>query len=216
MTNIEMLQRVTKSLLFVDPEKSEIPTFVNHPIFQSTIAYDTEMFDLFEDINRARKPYVDIIENAKDVMSLLIIVRDPYKMLWFSLASDYIDEPEYSNILKQCWICEEWPSRDANVSISEVIKLFKRADRSIMAPIEDKTIKVYRGVNRGGSPYGLSWTTSLETAEWFAKRFGDDGKVYELEVPNEHVLAIIDERGESEVVVDTRKLESKVKLLKEV
>ena len=216
MANIEMLREVTKSLLLVEPEKSEIPTFVNHPIFQSSTAYDTEPFDLFGDIDRARKPYINIIENAEDAIGLLIIVRNPYKMLWFLLASDYIDEPEYSDILKQCWVCEEWPSRDVNVPIREAIRLFKRADRNTMVPTKDETIKVYRGVNRGGSPYGLSWTTSLETAEWFAKRFGDDGKVYELEVPNKHVLAIIDDRDESEVVVDTRNLEDKVKFLKEV
>ena len=63
-------------------------------------------------------------------------------------------------------------------------------------------IRVYRG----GHAEGMSWTTSLETAEWFAMRLGLDETVLSAIAPPEAILAIINGRGENEIVVDPSKL----------
>lgn len=53
----------------------------------------------------------------------------------------------------------------------------------------------------------LSWTLDRETAEWFAHRFGEEGTVYEAQIPKKYILAFFNGRNESEVVVDPKHLE---------
>lgn len=214
MAKLESIKGVTMALLTVEPEPDDKwPMFVHHPFFEQSTMFDGEWFELFDDVERARRPYVELVMAAQNVAEILVLIRDPYKMLWFKMAAQYIDDPEeYADVLKHCWISEEWPSRDANVSVDEIVELFGGAERSLMVPDGfPETLRVYRGVNRGGSPYGMSWTIVHATALWFANRYGHDGDVYELEVPREHILAYIEDRGENEVVVDARKLRDRVR-----
>ena len=56
---------------------------------------------------------------------------------------------------------------------------------------------------------GMSWSMSLDTAIWFAKRYdlvSSVGRVFVAEVPPQHVFAILKSRAESEVVVNPRGL----------
>ena len=213
--DLKGVKDITRVLLYVEPECDErFPFIVHHPFFSNSISFDGEMFDIFDDIDRARKPYDDMIDRADGLCSLLMLIRDPYKMLWFSMAAPSIGDPEqYADILKDCWVSEEWPNRDVNVDMDWMVRLFRGADRALMVPEWfPESMRVYRGVNMGGSPYGMSWTVVRDIARWFADRFGDDGEVYELEVPRENVLAYIEERGENEVVVDTRGIEHLIQL----
>ena len=61
----------------------------------------------------------------------------------------------------------------------------------------------------------LSWTVDIKQAEWFAQRWGKNGKVYSATINREDVLAVFTSRGESELVVDYTKLRNIV-LKKEV
>lgn len=214
MSNLEHIKDVTKALLHVDPTPDDqLPWIIHHPVFEQSTVWDGEWFELIGNESRARAPYINIIDEATEIYQLLMLIRDPYKMLWFKMCAEYVDDPaDYADILKTCWSMEEWPSRDVNVKIHEIVKLFKGADKSLMVGEIPETLKIYRGVNKGGSPYGLSWTTNLEIAQWFASRFDCEGQVYTFEVPASAVLAKIEERGESEIVVDASKFKRKIEL----
>ena len=72
------------------------------------------------------------------------------------------------------------------------------------------TITLYRGVNKTSNhPIdGMSWTSNLETAFWFANRFSNqDGIVYVLNVPKKYVLAYFSH--EEEYVVDYKYLKER-------
>lgn len=68
-------------------------------------------------------------------------------------------------------------------------------------------IRIWRGAT-GHNHMGWSWTTDREKARWFAVRGYGTKERYLLtaEVKREDVLAILDGRGESEVVVDPSNL----------
>lgn len=53
---------------------------------------------------------------------------------------------------------------------------------------------------------GMSWTRSMDIAVWFAKRFDRNGSVYECTAPPDAVLAMLDDRGEQEVILDPEPL----------
>ena len=73
----------------------------------------------------------------------------------------------------------------------------------------DDPVTVYRGVTSYNAKNikALSWTLDRETAEWFAHRFGEEGTVYEAQIPKKYILAFFNGRNESEAVVDPKHLE---------
>jgi len=66
-------------------------------------------------------------------------------------------------------------------------------------------VKIYRGQNTKSTPYqkAFSWTIDKEKAIFFATRFDKyRGELYEAMVKIEDILAYIDKRGESEIIID--------------
>ena len=81
--------------------------------------------------------------------------------------------------------------------------------RNIIGDLElDDTVTVYRGVTTINSDnlLALSWTLDYETADWFARRFDEDGTVYKAQIDKEHIFALFNGRDESEVVLDPKYL----------
>jgi len=77
--------------------------------------------------------------------------------------------------------------------------------RKILKVDSSGLVKIYRGQNTKSTPYqkAFSWTINKEKAKFFATRFDpDNGKLYVAMVKIENILAYIDRRGESEVIVD--------------
>ncbi len=66
----------------------------------------------------------------------------------------------------------------------------------------EPNITIYRGQVRGMEP-GISWTTDMERAAFFARRFGaDDGVILVGHVNTSEILAMFKGRSESEIVCD--------------
>jgi hypothetical protein len=67
---------------------------------------------------------------------------------------------------------------------------------------------VYRGYSSGDpEEFGMSWSTSKDVAEWFARRFArdeDDIILEELQVAKEEVFAYLTRRSEEEIILDMR------------
>jgi hypothetical protein len=82
------------------------------------------------------------------------------------------------------------------------------SDTDRTAPTTDQT--VWRGGPTVTNGYGMSWTSDLEIAEWFAHRWSDlirvDAAVYGASVRPAAVLGYAEARGEAEVIVNPRRL----------
>ena len=107
-------------------------------------------------------------------------------------------------------------NRDAEVSHTQLTEMFRHSDpAALMDEAEqaqlaelDDTVTVYRGVTTINSDnlLALSWTLDYETADWFARRFDEDGTVYKAQIDKEHIFALFNGRDESEVVLDPKYL----------
>lgn len=103
---------------------------------------------------------------------------------------------------------------DENITAPEFVRIFRRAEKALLMDDDElrqylalpEQITVYRGIRGRGSLKALSWTIDVEQAEWFARRWGKNGKVYSATISREDVLAVFTSRGESELVVDYSKL----------
>lgn len=65
----------------------------------------------------------------------------------------------------------------------------------------DGTLTVYRGEGSKSTKGGMSWTLKRKTAKFFADRFGSGGKVLTRKIDPKQVLDYLQDRGESEVLV---------------
>ena len=94
--------------------------------------------------------------------------------------------------------------------MGELLWLFDTADRARLRVAGDALpgpgpFSLYRGVAGrwpGRRVRGLSWTGSLERAQWFASRFSlEHPAVYRATVSDDHVLAYVNDRNEQEFIV---------------
>ena len=222
-TNLNKVKEVAIAFLYFDIEPSEVGALaVYHPILEtgfSTINDNGkfEVINLLEDESGLKKIQSQIesrINKADDVVKVYIVIRKSYRLTFLKYIKPYTSKEDFSELLADAWVSSENPNGDVNVSVPELIQWFKEADKSKLMTEEDLSVynslpdslTVYRGVSKGRNPQGISWTQNIETAEWFANRWGDDGCIQSAFIPKEKALAYFNTRDEDELVVDTTDL----------
>ena len=198
---------------------------VQHPFLSSLYWMDrdgkTISFLDPANIEKCRGTYREAIYTG-DVMGIYVMVRNPFKMTWFSYCHNHLSDKDYGIYLRNAWTMEENPNQDVNVSRRRAIQLFKKAKKKHLMNEEEykyydalpEKLTVWRGVSPGRERLGLSWTDDRETAEWFRKRFERDGKkgyLLEAEIGKAEVLAYFNGRNENEIVVDVFKIKKQIR-----
>ena len=223
-TNMKEVKCVAKWLLFTDVHTTEYsPMIVHHPFASSgfmMLPGTNEILDITASME-SREKWRDYlgkkIDEAKTAYEIFLMLNKTYALTFIKYAKDGLSAAEFSEILADAWIKAEAPNMDVNVSKMELVELFSQADKkSLMTEDEQKrfadlteTVTVYRGVTsyNAKNVRALSWTLDRSKAEWFAHRFGEDGKVYQAQIKKADILAIFTSRNESEVVLNPRKLQ---------
>lgn len=224
-TNLDEIKAIAKSLLYVDIVESKIDTFLIHPFLNSRYmifhSHDEHLTDILaspENLQKARDFFSKRIDEADDVWRILIYMHTPYRPLLFRLCYNYLSEKDYNHMLEEVWTGTENPNQDPNVSLKQWIKFFKKANKNLLMTKEEldfynslsdtEPIEIYRGVGHNRKPYGLSWTVKKETAEWFAKRWGNKyAYMFKTYCTKEDVLAYFNGRNENELVINVNNLD---------
>jgi len=201
--------------------------FLSHPIYRDRIvAMPTEKTEenpvgldllditLLENQPKIIEMYKHAIDKQKDAFGVFMIINKPYSGFFFKLVKDYLSTEDYTLLLENLWTSMEYPNSDKNVSKKEWISFWKKADLSLIYNNEDlellaglpEEFYVYRGLMERAKLQALSWTLDIGKATWFAKRFGHNGKVYKAKCKKKDILVYLSCRGESEIVVDWKKL----------
>lgn len=230
-TSIEDVRNVAISLLYVDIVPTRISFIATHPF---TDAWDVaipkekdskiavEFLDLRNEEQRKewRSYKKKKIEKAS-LIEILLMLNKPYILTFLKFAKGYISNKDLGECLHCSWKSIENISTDVNVSGSELVAMFKRADRDTLMDKEEAkfyeslpdTVTIYRGVTKVNrtNQKALSWTLDYERAVWFANRYRDYEKeqaiheVWKLNVPKERILATFTTDGkdnEGKVVVN--------------
>ena len=187
---------------------------LEHNIIDITIPEGAEVY---------KQHIFNLIDKSKTLDDILMLLNKPWYMTFLKYSKEYLSSRDLGSLLGECWVMQEYPSRDSNASLKEIINWFKESDKSALMDEEDYikytniksgclgfNLEVYRGVSFDGKPKGLSWTLSKDKALWFASRFkGKNAKVYKMTIDlnNEKeadaILAYFSSRNEDEVVIDT-------------
>lgn len=204
---------------------SSFPSVVQHPFTNAPIAPlnidgSMRMLDLMkpDDLQLWQTKMEQVVRKITDPMLLLSRISKGYRLAFIKYVKDYLSIEDLSKLLRFAWQSVEFPNRDPNFSLSQLCQLFKKCPKELLMHKEEmdvynklpKTVHIYRGVTSGKKRdiMSMSWTTDLDMAVWFSKRFGNKGFVCEADINKNDIFAYWDIRGESEVIVDPRKLQN--------
>ena len=192
------------------------PMIVDHPFLESgMVPYQGELRNIFEDDDAMQdvlKNYLEMIQDAKDLETIFLLLRKPYYFVFLKFIEDNLTRQEFSYFLGHVWTESENPNQDVNVSVEEATEMFKRSEKEfLMLPEElimykrlPNELEVYRGVATGRNPDGLSWTNSLSTAKWFSQRWQQGGYIRKGVVKKEKILSYFNRRDENELVISPK------------
>jgi len=221
-TNHEKIKEMAKTMLYLDIKDSDVEGFIIHPYFQTTIfpTFNGETMQTHDlrnpsDLELARQMVLNNLNSGDDFWRCFAIINKPYRSALFKFCKDYFSEKDYANVLEFVWTSSENPNQDVNVSISEWIKFFNKANKKYLMSKEDykiysdlpEEIEIYRGVGFHREPYGLSWTNNKKTAEWFANRWNNkEAYMFKTKCHKSDVLAYFNGRSEDELVINIKNL----------
>lgn len=226
-TDMAEVKFVAKMLLMTDVHKTKFsPMVVQHPFTSSGIVVlpekdnkDFRTVDITRDrdnLQAWRKAVSSAIDHTENPYEIYTMVNKPYGLIFLKYASPHLSQKDFSEILSSAWIMCEAPHNDPDVGLGKLVAMFQSADPRVLMDEDEyrefqglgDTLTVYRGVTayNAENVKALSWTLNLQTAEWFAHRFGEDGTVYEATIAKEHIYALFNGRNESEVIVNPKYL----------
>lgn len=224
-TDLNRVKWVAKQLVMIEPHLTEFsPVVVQHPFTSSgMVAIPSDEGIKHVDITKSPEELVSWqnymkaqIDEAKSAYHIYMMTNKPYSMTFLKFAKPHLSQKDFSEIFADAWIRSENPNLDKNFKQKELLQMFKDAAPHILMDKDeqkqlvelDDTVTVYRGVTTYNAKNikALSWTLEQKTAEWFANRFGEDGTVYEAQIPKQHIYALLNGRGESEIIVDPKYL----------
>ena len=216
-TNRTRIELIFSILMDEEPYKiNEI--FIDY-IFSNTRYFfeDDKRYDILDedDFEYYKEILSEKIYDCDSVQQMFMFVDKRYKMFVFKYVREFLNEKDYAEILKDCWITEEFPSRSNNVSIEEYVEFFENVNLDYFLDDKEKetynnldeNITIYRGVKTINGNYlrACSWTLDFEQAKWFAKRFDEiegDAIVYEITINKNEILAYTNERSENEIIIN--------------
>lgn len=222
-TDLDAIKETTKLLFDAVPIEESDFGIVVHPFVSSAYSFNPKtgkMIDLREpeELKSYKEKLFEFLDNG-DIYRILVMINSGWKMTWFKYCSQFMNQKDYGELLAYCWVQQENPNQDCNVSRQEAVEYFREAKKRYLMEPEDlkvykslpDTVTVYRGVARGRERYGLSWTANKDKAEWFQTRFKGDNYLLKATVPKQSILAYFNTRDEDELVVDVFSVMDKIK-----
>lgn len=228
-TNMEAIKQIAHAFANFDVNYLRLG-IVDHPFFTSSVyakpftekkgKYETlAVWNLTDahDLEEARQQLHNVINKIKTYTQFQFTMNRRYASAFFKYTFEYLDKQDYCDALMLLFTTLEYANDDTNLTLSDFTRLFRRCPTVDFIELpEDKehyealpdVITIYRGVKPKAKVKALSWTDKLETAQWFADRFEKNGKVYKAQINKKDVLVYTNQRDESELIVNFRKLQN--------
>ena len=156
--------------------------------------------------------------NQENWDAVYMLLSKPYRLSWLEENYDLItDEKAYYEFLKDAYVDSEFPM-SGFYEYEDLLKLFWHKNYPKLMMDKDELafynqlpneLTIWRGIRvedeLDEENIGFSFTLDKEKAEWFAKRFSQDGRgtpmLIEAKVKKDKILSVFLNRGEEEVLV---------------
>lgn len=150
-TDLNSVKEVAGCLLYTDVHKVEnYPFLVKHPFADSaftSIAKNPEkvtenkVINILEsesNLNRWREYVAERIDSADSADEIYCRITKPYRLTFMKYAGQYLSEKDFAEMLCSAWITSENPNSDVNVSQSELLRMFRSADKFLLMTAEER------------------------------------------------------------------------------
>lgn len=158
--------------------------------------------------------YKGFIEESDSIDSILLLINNPYRLQFLKLIQKTLSPDELGGLLADIWVRSESPS-NGMVPLPMLVRWFKKAGRESLMDADELArynslpdeFTVYRGMASKSGKRGISYTLSLETAEWFAARLqSGKGCVLAGTAKKKDVLAYFNSRNEQEILIEPKNI----------
>lgn len=207
-TNLFQMAELNKELKPYYTEENGIP-MIKHPLVFSIFHTDIQNYIINKHYEWKKNEIKKAIKNKK-WSSFIFLHERPYRLSAFTaIEADLRKEPKrYWELLADIWVDSENIWQNKHEWRYYLKNGPKKNQEYFMTPEERKELKnmpdkitVYRGYVPGKNKGGLSYTTSKKMAEWFANRFGGNGKLLERVVDKKDIFAYKSSRNEEEIII---------------
>lgn len=195
-------------------ENPELGTCIQHPLYYSVPHHE----QLNEHANQSlavKRQAVDKAREEERWAKWLVLHERPWRFQAFCEIAELLTDAEYWELLGHAWIDSENIWQNEGEWLERLLTdrpqrelLMEEEDRQQLAELPEM-ITIYRGYQRPERQRAISWTLDLERAKWFAQRWLVDEKplVAVGRIKKEHVIALINGRDESEILVRPDRVE---------
>ena len=164
-------------------------------------------------MQKAIQFYKDAIEKAESINDILLLLQGPCHLTYLNLIQKGLSSDELGELLAYIWVNTESPNNGI-IPLRTLIKWFKTASKqSLMDAAElayynslPDEFTVYRGIGSKSNKNGISYTLSLEKAEWYAIRYNKKGYVLSGTAKKKDVLAFFNGRKEQEILIQPKNI----------
>ena len=162
-TNLAEVKLTALALLSTEINETPYsPMIVKHPFTDTGLTALPDgnggitMINLMEEDaqNRWRQTMAQSINKANSAYEIYMMVTKPYALTFLKFAQPSLSREDMSQILASAWTRSEAPHQDVNVTVNQLLRMFKQADPTCLMEQDeyiqfktlDDTVTVYRGV----------------------------------------------------------------------
>jgi hypothetical protein len=202
-----------------------IGQMLQHPLVNVMYHEETpgQTANVNEAFRRKRQLFEQAITDQRYDVAFLALVERPWRLeMWVdAYRRGNVSTDDYLHLLAAIWADAE-----PNDTLPKHLRMWKHAKalnggRTVIDPDQEvdppawlntnEWVAVYRGMESPTEARGVAWSTDRSIAAFFAQRYapaGEKGLIVEGRVRASNVLAWIQSRNESEVVVDPARVRS--------
>lgn len=195
--------------------------FFNGYVLCDIYSYDEEQLNSLRIKDRIQYQTKEITDqiNKGHFDTALLYIDERARLMVFKNIMKIYNEPKFKNKLFNAFLFIYCKNEFGFKYYYEVLKELLPVNQPVILKNVRKEkngyVTLFRGQNTLSTPLNetYSWTTNAAIALFFAHRFEGEGCVYTAKVHKSDIIAYMDDRGESEVLVDPSKVKD-IEILK--
>lgn len=136
-TDLAKVKQTALALLSTEINETPYsPMIVKHPFTDTGVSAipdgkgGVDMIDLTEDDAQLkwRQSMARQIDKADNAYAIYMMVTKPYALTFLKFAMPHLSREDMSQILASAWTRSEAPHQDVNVTVNQLLRMFKQAD----------------------------------------------------------------------------------------
>lgn len=161
-----------------------------------------------------QKDYIKNFLKVSDFDSYFSFIDSKIRIMMLNNMFNRIPDSQKYSVFQLVYSSAEYGFDKINKNILKEVKRHiptETKETLLNYANEDGTVTIYRGEAEKSTKLkeAISWTTKLETALYFSRRFSNlNPAIYKAKVSPDNIIAYIDSRGEDEILVPFDYLDS--------